>query len=103
MVFNKLSYDPQVDLAPVVKLVDFSFALAVPANSPVKTLKDYTNWLKANPQQSGFGSPAAGSLGHFFGIMIGNSIGVDMTHVPYNGGAPCRRPCSAAMCPLASR
>jgi tripartite-type tricarboxylate transporter receptor subunit TctC len=66
---------------------DFGFALAVPATSPVKNLKDYAAWLKANPQQANFGSPAAGSLPHFFGVMIGNALGVDMVHVPFNGGA----------------
>lgn len=87
MVFSKLNYDPQTDLAPVARVVDFNFALAVPAASPVKTVKDYVNLLKSQPNQTGFGSPAAGSLGHFFGVMIGTSVGVDMTHVAYNGGA----------------
>lgn len=87
MVFNKLNYDPQADFTPVARVVDFSFALAVPASSPAKTLKDFAAALKANPQQASFGSPAAGSLPHFFGVMIGNSLGVDMIHVPFNGGA----------------
>ncbi len=87
MVFNKLNYNPDTDFTPVGRVSDFSFALAVPASSPVKTLKDYAAWLKANPQQANFGSPAAGSLPHFFGVMIGNALGVDMVHVPFNGGA----------------
>ena len=87
MVFNKLGYNPETDFAPVGKVCDFSFALAVPANGPVKTLKDYAAWLKANPQQANFGSPAAGSLPHFFGVMIGSALNVEMVHVPFNGGA----------------
>lgn len=87
MVFNKLSYNPEADFAPVGRVCDFSFALAVPATSPAKTVKDYAAWLKANPTQANFGSPAAGSLPHFFGIMFGNAVGVDMVHVPFNGGA----------------
>lgn len=87
MVFNKLTYNPDIDFAPVGRVSDFGFALAVPASSPVKNLKDYAAWLKANPQRANFGSPAAGSLPHFFGVMIGNSLGVDMVHVPFNGGA----------------
>lgn len=87
MVFSKLSYNPDMDFAPVGKVCDFSFALAVPANAPVKTLKDYAEWLKANPNQANFGSPAAGSLPHFFGVMIGSALNVDMVHVPFNGGA----------------
>lgn len=87
MVFNKLNYNPEIDFVPVGKVCDFSFALAVPANSPAKNLKEYADWLKANPQQANFGSPAAGSLPHFFGVMIGTALNVDMTHVPFNGGA----------------
>ncbi len=87
MVFSKLSYNPETDFTPVGRVCDFGFALAVPANSPIKSVKDYAAWLKANPQQANFGSPAAGSLPHFFGIMFGNAVGVDMVHVPFNGGA----------------
>ncbi|MGB3068202.1 MAG: Bug family tripartite tricarboxylate transporter substrate binding protein [Ottowia sp.] len=87
MVFSKLGYNPQADFAPVGKICDFSFALAVPANSPVKNLKDYAAWLKVHPQEANFGSPAAGSLPHFFGVMIGSALNVDMVHVPFNGGS----------------
>ncbi|MEY4362818.1 MAG: hypothetical protein RLZZ24_170, partial [Pseudomonadota bacterium] len=87
MVFNKLGYNPDTDFLPVGKVCDFSFALAVPANAPVKNLKEYAAWLKANPQQANFGSPAAGSLPHFFGVMIGTALNVEMVHVPFNGGA----------------
>ncbi len=87
MVFSKLSYNPETDFTPVGRVCDFSFALAVPANSPARNVKEYAAWLKANPQQANFGSPAAGSLPHFFGIMFGNAVGVDMVHVPFNGGA----------------
>ena len=87
MVFSKLNYNPETDFAPVGKVCDFSFALAVPASLPVKNLKEYAAWVKANPQQANFGSPAAGSLPHFFGVMIGAALNVDMTHVPFNGGA----------------
>ena len=87
MVFNKLSYNPEIDFVPVGKVCDFSFALAVPATAPVKTLKEYAAWIKANPQQANFGSPAAGSLPHFFGVMIGTALNIEMVHVPFNGGA----------------
>jgi tripartite-type tricarboxylate transporter receptor subunit TctC len=87
MVFSKLNYNPEVDFLPVGKVCDFSFALAVPTSMPVKSLKEYAAWIKANPQQANFGSPAAGSLPHFFGVMIGTALNVEMTHVPFNGGA----------------
>lgn len=87
MVFSKLNYKPETDFAPVVRLCDFNFGLAVGPGAPVKNLKEYVAWLKAHPQQANFGSPAAGSLPHFFGEMIGHALGVEMIHVPFNGGA----------------
>ena len=87
LVFNKLNYNPEADFAPVVRVCDFSFGLAVSADTPVKNLAEYAAWIKANPSNASFGSPAAGSLPHFFGEMIGSALSVDMVHVPFNGGA----------------
>jgi tripartite-type tricarboxylate transporter receptor subunit TctC len=87
LVFSKLPYNADTDFAPVVRLCDFSFGLAVGPGTPAKNLKEYVAWLKANPQKANFGSPAAGSLPHFFGEMIGNALGLPMVHVPFNGGA----------------
>lgn len=87
MVFNKLSYNPATDFVPVVRVCDFSFGLAVSADAPVKNLAEYSAWIKANPKNANFGSPAAGSLPHFFGEMIGSALAVDMVHVPFNGGS----------------
>jgi tripartite-type tricarboxylate transporter receptor subunit TctC len=87
LVFSKLPYDPVADFTPVTRLCDFGFALAVGPQVLAKNLKEYVAWLKANPQKASFGSPAPGSLPHFFGEMIGTGIGVDMVHAPFNGGA----------------
>lgn len=87
MVFSKLPYNAETDFTPIVRVCDFGFGLAVGPQVPAKNLKEYVAWLKANPQRANFGSPAPGSLPHFFGEMIGASLGVNMVHVPFNGGA----------------
>ena len=43
---------------------------------------------QANPAQANFGTPGAGSLPHFFGVMIARDAGLDLVHVPYGGGGP---------------
>ena len=88
MVFSKLPYDPAVDFAPVAHVANFQFALGVNGSHPAKSMKELVAWYKANPAKANFGSPAPGSLPHFFGLMIGKGSGVDLIHVPYNGGAP---------------
>jgi tripartite-type tricarboxylate transporter receptor subunit TctC len=51
-------------------------------------MKEFVAWARANAKQANFGTPGAGTLPHFVGIVLGKSIGVDLVHVPYKGGAP---------------
>jgi tripartite-type tricarboxylate transporter receptor subunit TctC len=88
LVYKTLNYDPAKDFAPVAQVAVYQFALAVGPNHPAKTVLEFVAWLKANPTQANFGSPAPGSLPHFFGLMIGEATGVEMTHIAYKGGAP---------------
>ncbi|MFM9994133.1 MAG: Bug family tripartite tricarboxylate transporter substrate binding protein [Burkholderiaceae bacterium] len=81
-------YDPAKDMTPVGMVGHFQFALAVPAQHSAKTMPEFVNWLKANPKKANFGTPSPGSLPHFFGVMLGNAIGVEMEHVAYKGGTP---------------
>jgi tripartite-type tricarboxylate transporter receptor subunit TctC len=86
-VYKNLKYDPFKDLKPVSLIADFEFAIGVATNVPAKTLPELVAWLKANPTKANFGSPGAGALPHFFGILFGKSIGVEMNHVAYRGSA----------------
>jgi tripartite-type tricarboxylate transporter receptor subunit TctC len=88
LVFSKLAYNPATDFAPVAPVANYQFGLAVPAAHPARNLQDLVAWWKANPKEANFGSPAPGSLPHFFGVMIAAGTGADLVHVPFNGGAP---------------
>ena len=88
VVFSKLPYNPDTDFAPVSLITTYQFCLSVPATSPIKSVKELIEWMKKNPNQANYGSPAAGSLPHFFGLMISKAAGVEMVHSSYNGSAP---------------
>lgn len=88
LVYSKLPYDPDNDFKPVSQVQAYQFVLSVPANSPIKDVKSLIEWLKKNPNLANYGSPAAGSLPHFFGLMVGKYAGVEMVHVSYNGSGP---------------
>ena len=85
---STLNYDPWKDFAQVSQVATFRFAMAVGPGSPAKTLPEYLAWAKANPAKANFGSPGAGTLPHFFGVMLAKAAGVELTHVAYKGGAP---------------
>jgi tripartite-type tricarboxylate transporter receptor subunit TctC len=86
LVFRNPGYDPAKDMKPVGLVAHFQFALAVPANHPVQDIQGFVNWIKANPTLANFGSPSAGSLPHFFGLLLGKAAGVDFVHIAYKGG-----------------
>ena len=88
LVFSKLPYDPVADFAPVAHLANFQFGFSVNASHPAKTVAELLQWFRANPDKTNFGSPAPGSLPHFFGVMVARGAGLDMIHVPFNGGGP---------------
>jgi tripartite-type tricarboxylate transporter receptor subunit TctC len=87
MVFSKLNYNPATDFTPVGHVCSFNFALTVPASLPVRTVPELIAFLKANPQKANFGSPAPGSLPHFFGEMLSREAKAELVHVPFAGGA----------------
>lgn len=85
---SRIGYDPKKDLLPIGTVSEFPFALAVSAQSRQTTLADYVRWAKANPNQANYGVPARGAPHHFFGITLGQAIGVDLQDVPFQGSAP---------------
>jgi tripartite-type tricarboxylate transporter receptor subunit TctC len=86
-VYKNLEYDPIRDFATVSQLATFDFALAVGPQVPATSLKELVAWMKADPSRASFGSPGAGTLTHFLGILLGKAIGIELRHVPYKGSA----------------
>jgi tripartite-type tricarboxylate transporter receptor subunit TctC len=85
-VYPKLEYDPVQDFTPVTQMASFEFGISIGPHVPAKNLSELVAWLKANPSQANFGTPGAGTLPHFFGMMFGRSAGVELQHIAYKGG-----------------
>jgi tripartite-type tricarboxylate transporter receptor subunit TctC len=88
--YRKLNYDPFKDLAPITLTHTISIAFAVGPAVPdsVQDLKGFAAWARAQSAPVTFGSPAAGAPPHFVGDWLGRSLNLNLTHVPYRGGAP---------------
>lgn len=85
-LMRKIPYDPLKDLRPISTVAITPMILAVPADSPAKTLKEFM--ALAKQRDWNFGSVGNGSLSHLTGEHFNAMAGLKMTHVPYNGGAP---------------
>lgn len=89
-VYKKLSYDTMRDFTPVtpVGMVGFGLCVGPAVPASVKTVADYIKWVKLDPRNASYGSPAAGATPHFIGVMLGRAAGVELNHVAYKGDAP---------------
>lgn len=87
-LMDKLPYDPLKDLAPVTIIARSPSLLAVPLDSPAKTLQDFIKMVKASPGKYNFGSYGAGTSAHIQGALLNMQAGIDLVHVPFQGAAP---------------
>lgn len=82
---NNVTYEPFRDFTPVIHLAKFKYALGVGASVPAQTLDDYVAILKKDQKFAMFGSAGAGSPTHFYGLLLGKAVGVEMMHIPFKG------------------
>jgi tripartite-type tricarboxylate transporter receptor subunit TctC len=83
LLFSKLPYDPQKDIAPVTQLVTMPSALAVHPDLGVKTVAELIALLKKEPGKYNYGSIGNGSLSHLTMEAIAQKSGAKMVHIPY--------------------
>ena len=84
----KVPYDALKDLDPISIAVQAPNVLAVPANSPHKSLADVIAFHKANPGKMSFASAGNGSSDHLTAELFWQETKTKGVHVPYKGGAP---------------
>lgn len=85
---SKPPFDPLTDFAPVAHAGDWAFALGIHAGLPAKSLADYVSWVKADSARAFFASSGAGGSTHFFGVLLGQALGVPLRQVSYKGAGP---------------
>jgi tripartite-type tricarboxylate transporter receptor subunit TctC len=86
-VYSDITYDPIKDFTAVAQGATFQFAIAAGPASGAKTWGEFAAWVKANPGKAAYATSGAGSLPHFFGVLLSRELGVAMVHVPYKGSA----------------
>jgi tripartite-type tricarboxylate transporter receptor subunit TctC len=87
-LLQKLPYDVQKDLAPVIITSSQPNVLAVNAQLPVKTLQELVAYAKANPGKLAYASVGNGSSSHLNMELLKSMAGFDALHVPFNGSPP---------------
>jgi tripartite-type tricarboxylate transporter receptor subunit TctC len=83
--YKSISYDAIRDFTPIGLGATFQFAIAAGPASGAKTWQEFVAWAQANPGKASYATSGAGSLPHFFGVLLSREIGVEMLHVAYKG------------------
>jgi len=94
-------FDTLKDFAPVSLVANLSLGLAVANNTPVKNMKEYIEFVKANKDKAFYATSGAGTLPHFLGLLLAREADVQLTHVPYKGAAAYQGELISGMIPAA--
>jgi tripartite-type tricarboxylate transporter receptor subunit TctC len=87
-VYKKLDYDPVKDFTPISQIARFQFGVVAGPASGATNLGEMIAKARANPGASSYGTPGLGTLPHFMGVLMEQSTGISLNHVPFQGGAP---------------
>jgi tripartite-type tricarboxylate transporter receptor subunit TctC len=86
-LYKKLPYDFIRDTVPVASLMQFPNMLVVANAMPVKTVKEFIDYCKANPGKISYASSGNGTSVHMSAELFKAMTTCDMVHVPYRGSA----------------
>ena len=84
---QKTAFDTQKDFTWIACLTGYTFGLVVPADGPIKSIKDLVAWAKANPGKFSYGSTGIGTSPHLAVEEFAQRAGIQLNHVPFKGNA----------------
>src|SRR5262249_27186571 len=87
-VRSKLPYDVQKDFAGVTRLATVPVIISVHPSVPARTFKELIALAQKRPGELTYATPGPGTAQHLIGEMLKTAAKMDITHVPYQGGAP---------------
>ena len=87
-LFKKPAYNSVTDFAPVALMVEAPLVLVARKDLPVKDMKEFVAYSKANKEKMQFASAGTGSAIHLGCALVNMVAELDIIHVPYRGANP---------------
>ncbi|MCX7137507.1 MAG: tripartite tricarboxylate transporter substrate binding protein [Proteobacteria bacterium] len=84
-ILKSMPHDIIKDFAPVSLVFQAPYFLLVHPAVPVKSVKEFIAFAKANPNKLNVGSGGIGSAAHLSAELLQVMTGIKMVHVPYKG------------------
>ena len=88
MLIRTPGYEGVDDFTQIARFSAGTALVCVNPRLPIHTIPELIAHARANPGRLNFGSAGAGGANHMLGVLFMQRTGVELTHVPYRGGAP---------------
>jgi tripartite-type tricarboxylate transporter receptor subunit TctC len=85
--FSSLNVKPSRDLTGVTNLIQLPHLWVVSTNVPASSLREFADYAKKSSGKLNYGSAGVGSYPHLDAVKLLKHMGVELTHIPYKGGA----------------
>ncbi|WP_439686696.1 tripartite tricarboxylate transporter substrate binding protein [Cupriavidus oxalaticus] len=87
VLYKNIKYQPG-DFVPITRLVAAPMILAVNKETGIRSVADLVAKARTHPGALNYSSSGNGVITHLAGVQFTKLAGVQMTHVPFKGGAP---------------
>jgi tripartite-type tricarboxylate transporter receptor subunit TctC len=87
-LFSNPGFDVVKDFSPVALPVSSPNILVLHPSFPAKNMKEFLQQVRANPGKFDYASPGNGTGPHLSAELLVLQAGINMKHIPYNGGGP---------------
>lgn len=87
LITPSAGYDAVKDFVPLGQVARFQWTFAVPMNSPARSLPQFVEMVRKNPQEGNYGVPLIGGVPDIIGTAITRKSGVKMEAIAFGGSA----------------
>jgi len=87
-LFDKLTWDPIRDFAPIGMVATSPHVVVVPGKSPITSIEQLVGAARRSPGKLAYASAGVGTTFHLCGEMFKDTTHTFILHVPYRGGGP---------------
>lgn len=89
LLYPNVPFNPREELRPAGMISEIGLVGVLNPNAiaGVTDLKSLAAWAKAHPKEVNFASSGIGTTSHLAGLLFARRAGLELTHVPYRGGA----------------
>ncbi len=87
-LYRSLPYNPREDFAPIGLITDVPMTIVARADLEPTDGKSLIAYIKANGDKISYGNAGIGSASHLCGMLLMDTLKVQMTTIPYKGTGP---------------